>query len=174
MNRPLQTLVLLALLLPSVPALSATVRAPEVCAPPGGEATVAVSVDEARGLAGFKIALTYDANILEFKLAARTEATRSMMHVVNDREPGRLIVVMAAARGITGKDLPLVSLTFRVRENPPDPAAKSGKRKKPGKSGASGNPPPVCASLAFTGGQLMGEDLKEIPLAFGPGAKNAP
>lgn len=35
------------------------------------------------------------------------------MHVVNDKVPGRLIIVMAGARGISGKNFPLITLRFR-------------------------------------------------------------
>ncbi|MBU2488119.1 MAG: cohesin domain-containing protein [Proteobacteria bacterium] len=175
MNRATKTFCLLALLLLALPRLgiAATVYAPPACGVPGGQAEVIVSVDEVRGLAGFKLVLTYDAGVLEYVFTDRTGATRSMMHVVNDREPGRLIVVMAAARGISGRDVPLARFTFRVRED----AAHAGKgRGAEGEPGQGEDPAParVCSPLSFTGGQLMGDDLKEIPLAFGLCPQKAP
>lgn len=91
-------------------------------------------------LAGLKISLTYPPEILAFHSAAKTEATSSFMHVVNDKKPGKLIIVLASAKGISGTDIILLNLDFSVL------------------TGET-----ITTSLIDTTYcQLMSEDLKEI------------
>ena len=73
-----------------------------------------VSVDKVDNLAGIKLAITYDKNILKFVKAEKTTHTANMLYVVNDKVPGRLIIVMAATKGIAGKDMKLVQMTFEL------------------------------------------------------------
>jgi len=76
-----------------------------------------------------------------FKKGAKTKQTDSLMHVVNDKKPGQVIVVMAGARGIKGKNVPIFTLTFDV------------------KAGLKGN---HATKIAVTEVQLMSDQLKEI------------
>jgi len=39
-----------------------------------------------------------------------------MMHIVNDKKPGKLIIVMAAAKGIKGENFPILNLTFEIKK----------------------------------------------------------
>lgn len=102
---------------------------------------VPVTADRVERLAGVKLVLAYDADALTFKGASKTPQTQALMHVVNDRKPGRLVIVMAGARGIGGQDVRLLTLTFQ------------------GRNGAKRNPPTRIDILEC---QLLGEDLKEI------------
>jgi hypothetical protein len=102
---------------------------------------VPIIVDEVDNLAGVKLVMSYDPEILVFKKGAKTKETDSLMHVVNDKKPGQLIVVMAGARGIKGKNVPIFTLTFDV------------------KSGLKGN---HVTKIAVTEAQLMSDQLKEI------------
>jgi hypothetical protein len=63
------------------------------------------------------------------------------MHIINDKTPGKLIIVMAGARGIQGKEMTLLTLTFAV------------------KKGLTGN---QTTAIEAPEVQLMGDDLKEI------------
>lgn len=100
-----------------------------------------VRADGVEKLAGLKISLSYPVK-LQYKAAQKGNDFKSFLHVVNDKVPGKIIVVMASAKGVTGKNLPLFTLDFR----------DSGPMKTP----------PV-SPLRITGCELMSEDLKEIP-----------
>jgi len=75
-------------------------------------------IDKADALAGIKVVLSYDAKILKYTEARKTEATAGLMHIVNDKNPGRLIIVMAGAKGISGKDLTLMKVVFAAAKSP--------------------------------------------------------
>jgi len=99
-----------------------------------------LEINKVEKLAGLKISLTYPDKILQFKTATKTKATSSFMHVVNDKNPGKLIIVMASAKGISGSNVGLFNLDFKIIEN----------------SSAS------SVSIDMTTCQLMTEDLKEL------------
>lgn len=106
-------------------------------------------LDKAAKLAGMKLSLQYPKEILLFKAAAKTPATKNFLHVVNDKTPGRLVIVMASAKGITGNELELFKLEFSSVPISPRDEHKSFK-------------------IHATACQLMSEDLKEIPCNFSP------
>lgn len=106
-------------------------------------------LDEAAKLAGMKLSLQYPKEILLFTAANKTSATNNFLHVVNDKTPGRLVIVMASAKGITGNELELFELVFS-----PVPTSSSDKQK--------------LFEIHSTACQLMSEDLKEIPCNFSP------
>jgi hypothetical protein len=108
---------------------------------------LSLEIDKVEKLAGLKISLTYPDKILKFKSATKSKATSAFMHVVNDKHPGKLIIVMASAKGISGSDMALFDLSF-------DLAAPSGKTKS--------------ASIKMTSCQLMTENLKELPCETSP------
>ncbi len=76
---------------------------------------IPIMLDQARNLAGVKIVMTYNKNALEYEKASKTKHTSSLMHIVNSKNPGRLIIVMAGAMGINGRDIPLLTLHFRLK-----------------------------------------------------------
>lgn len=89
----------------------------------GAGETVKIPV-QARGienLAGVKLVMTYDADKLTFEAANKTPLTTSLMHIVNSKKAGRLIVVMAGARGVSAKDGVILDLRFRVPDGETDP-----------------------------------------------------
>jgi hypothetical protein len=73
-------------------------------------------IDEIENLAGLKIVMTYDPGILTYKKGVKTKYTSSLMHIINDKKPGLLIAVMAGARGIKGKEFPVLILTFDIKK----------------------------------------------------------
>ena len=97
------------------PALGVELTFPAVEIDPGGGFEMPVMVDGVENLAGVKLSLSYDQRVLTFKKAEKTRATTSLMHIVNDKKPGVLIIVMAGARGIKGKKFPLLRLTFEAK-----------------------------------------------------------
>lgn len=122
---------------------------PEHGASSGNRLTVPVCIDRVDNLAGMKLVLRYDHEVLRYRQTVRGEKAASLMHIVNDKQPGTLIVVMAGARGIAGKDLALFSLTFDIE--------KGLKQKQ-------------TTRIAITGCQLMSDQLKEIACTCRPAA----
>jgi len=108
----------MAILLCSGPVYATTLIISHVFAPPGDTVTVPIIIDQIDNLAGIKIVLSYDKNELSYVKAVKGMAAASLMHVVNDRNPGRLIIVMAGARGIKGKNIKLMNLTFKLKPVP--------------------------------------------------------
>ncbi len=121
---------------------AAVITIPEVEATPGGAIELPVKIDAVDNLAGVKLAITYNTDHLTFTEAEKTQATSPLMHIVNDKHPGRLIVVMAGARGIGGKDLSILTLRFQVK---PEVV------------------PPAETRIEITEVQLMSDQLKDIP-----------
>lgn len=99
-----------------------------------------LEIDKVEQLAGIKISATYPDSVLKFESATKTKATSSFMHVINDNVPGKLIMVMASAQGISGTDVALLDLNFKVLS---DSMVTS-------------------SSIDITQCQLMTENLKEI------------
>ena len=124
----------------AVPAGAVEIRIPPLTAKSGQSLEVPITIDEIDNLAGVKLVLTYDPEILIYKSGMKTKETDSLMHIVNDKKPGLLIVVMAGAQGIKGKDLPIFTLTFEVKKD-----IKENRTTK----------------ITITESQLMGDDLKE-------------
>jgi len=77
---------------------------------------IPLKLDQAQNLAGVKLVLAYDKNILEFKKAFKTKDSSSLMHIVNSKKPGRLIIVMAGATGINGHDITLLTIRFGLKQ----------------------------------------------------------
>ena len=79
---------------------------------------------------------------------ARTQGTQSLMRIIADKTPGKLIIVMAGARGIQGRDMTIMTPVFAIRK------------------GLAGNPTTVFEAPEV---QVMGNDLKEIECKVNPG-----
>jgi hypothetical protein len=92
------------------------IRISPLTAHPGQTIDVPITIDDVDNLAGVKLVMSYDPEILVFKKGAKTKQTDSLMHVVNDKKPGQIIVVMAGARGIKGKNIPIFTLSFDVKK----------------------------------------------------------
>lgn len=112
--RILLTFIILTFLLCPVMARATTLVIPRVSAVPGNVVEIPVKIDQIENLAGIKLVLSYDKTTLTYVKAVKAEAASSLMHVVNDKKPGQLIIVMAGARGIKGADMTLMTLTFTV------------------------------------------------------------
>ena len=89
---------------------------PAVKAKSGQSVDVPVMIDLVDNLAGVKLVMKYDTEILTFKKADKTKHTSSLMHIVNNKKPGTLVIVMAGARGIKGKNFSILSLRFEVKK----------------------------------------------------------
>jgi hypothetical protein len=105
--------MLLVLIIASASA-AAELRIPPVSGNQGEEIKLYVTVDKVDNLAGIKLTLLYDKDVLKFIRGERTQYTSNMLHVINDKVPGRLIIVMAAAKGFTGENAPLVEMAFEL------------------------------------------------------------
>lgn len=137
-----KTLLLCALLaiLWAVSVEALEIRIPALTVKSGQSIEIPIMIDEIDNLAGVKLVLTYDPETLTYKSGAKTKETDSLMHIVNDNKPGVLIIVMAGAKGIKGKDFPIFKLTFEAKKK-----AKEN----------------TTTKISITETQLMGDDLKE-------------
>lgn len=88
---------------------------PALKAKSGESIDIPIMIDRVDNLAGLKLVIKYDSKILTFKKGMTTKHSNSLMHIVNDKKPGRLIVVMAGAKGIKGKDFAVLKLTFEIK-----------------------------------------------------------
>jgi hypothetical protein len=142
---PAVLLLLLFFLPASVLATSAAwgteLRIPDMKGKAGQEIQVPLVIDQISNLAGMKLVLHYNKEILTFREGTRAKETQSLMHIINDKTPGKLIIVMAGARGIQGREMTILTLTFVI------------------KKGLIGNHTTVIEAPEV---QLMGDDLKEI------------
>lgn len=97
-------------------AVSAEIIIPPLKAKQGEIIDIPVLVDKADNIAGIKLTITYDKELLIFKEGNTSKSTRSVMLVVNDKTPGRLIIVMAGAKCVSGREVTLLTLTFEVKK----------------------------------------------------------
>jgi hypothetical protein len=132
--------LLSAILMPSS-AWGTELRIPDLTGRSGQEIRVPLVIDQTANLAGVKLILQYNKELLTFREGVKSPNTQSLMHIINDKTPGKLIIVMAGARGIQGKEMTLLTLTFAV------------------KKGLTGN---HATAIEAPEVQLMGDDLKEI------------
>jgi hypothetical protein len=100
-----------------------------------------ISVKQADQLAGVKLVLEYPKESLLLKAALKNESFNSFMHVVNDKRPGHLVLVMASAEGVSGEILELFNLRFNSTDQITSP----------------------YGLLKVIDCQLMSETLAEIP-----------
>lgn len=122
-------------------AWGAEVYIPPVQARSGSDIMVPIMIDQVDNLAGVKLVLSYDSNILQFVGGTKTKYADSLMHIINDKKPGVLVIVMAGAMGIGAKNFPIMELEFVVRK------------------GLKGNHE---TSIVFKEVQLMSDELEEI------------
>ncbi len=146
-NCTLKYLVCLMVLLIGTTAHGVELYAPDLTVKPGKKIMVPLMIDQVDNLAGIKIALIYDPTLLTYTGSARTDFSSSLMHIVNDRKPGMLIIVMAGARGIKGQGFPLFNLYFTSVS----PLRTS-----------------VKTQIRLKEIQMMGDDLKEVVCTFKP------
>ncbi len=98
-------------------------------------------IDRIDNLAGVKVVLSYDKKLITYKKGERGEKANSLMQVINDKTPGRLVVVMAGAQGIKGESIPIFNLTFESTKEIKEP---------------------LKTAIAIEEIQLMSDDLKDI------------
>ncbi len=134
-------LFLSSTILTASPAWGTELRIPDLTGRSGQEVRVPLVIDQTANLAGVKLILHYNKELLTFREGVKSQSTQSLMHIINDKTPGKLIIVMAGARGIQGKEMTILTLTFAV------------------KKGLTGN---QTTAIEAPEVQLMGDDLKEI------------
>ena len=105
-----------------------------------------VDVDKVEKLAGMKLMFEYSEQFLKLNNVQKAQTLNSFMQVVNDKTPGRTIVVMASASGVSGENFKLLDINFSKilqDEN-------------------------VTATVAPKECQMMSETLQDIPCTFAP------
>jgi len=112
---------------------------------PGQTLEIPVLLKNVPNMAGIKLAIQYDKDLLTYLRSEKTKTTASLMHIVNDKHPGKLIIVMAGARGVALNNQSIMNLFFKVKEN----ISKS-----------------VDTKFKINELQLMSDNLKELAYEF--------
>ncbi len=131
------------------PSWGTELKIPEVKAAAGQTIRIPIIIDKIDNLAGMKLAIKYDSGILTYKTGNKTSHTDSLMHIVNDKNPGKLIIVMAGAQGIKGENIPVFTITFGINKD------------------LEGN---HTTTLSITEVQLMSDKLEDIKCEINVGS----
>jgi len=95
---------------------AASVHLPTIRAVAGELVEIPVYLEKVENLAGMKLVLSYNSKILTFQEERKAPIAQSLMHIVNPQIPGKLIVVMAGAKGVQVNNGPIIYLTFKVND----------------------------------------------------------
>jgi len=117
----------------------------EMTAKPGQKIKIPVLLNNVPNMAGIKLALKFDKDLLTYKKSEKTKTTASLMHIVNDKHKGKLVIVMAGARGVPVNNQSIMNLYFQVNES----VSK-----------------PVDTKFKVTELQLMTDALKELAYEY--------
>ncbi|KPA16019.1 cellulosome anchoring protein [Candidatus Magnetomorum sp. HK-1] len=109
--------ILLLLLCLVINAYTAEIYIPKITALSGTEVKIPLLVDRINNLAGIKISINYDHNLLKFNKVIKSENTASLMHIVNSKTLGNIIVVMAGAKGVPIFNDKIMDVYFTVTDN---------------------------------------------------------
>jgi len=96
--------------IPIKPTLSIT----STMTPPGTSVTVAISIDDAIGIAGADILVNYDTNIVTINDVRATDLISGINLLVNDTIPGEIRLSMAGAQGIPAGNGALIEIDITV------------------------------------------------------------
>ena len=96
-------------------ALATEIYIEGIKAKPGQTIEMPIMIDKIDNLAGMKLVLRYDDALLTYKKSSKTKYSSSLMHIVNDKRPGVLIIVMAGACGDPGEEFPASAIFFPVK-----------------------------------------------------------
>ena len=117
----------------------------EMSVNPGQKIEIPVLLNYVPNMAGIKLALKFDKDLLTYVRSEKTKTTASLMHIVNDKHPGKLVIVMAGARGVAVNKQSIMNLYFTVNKTIPKP---------------------VDTKFKITELQLMSDSLKELAYEF--------
>ncbi len=81
-----------------------------------GYIEIPIMIDQVNKLAGVRLTIRYDSKTLIFKKGIKTKYSDPLICVINSKIPGKLIIVMAGANGISGKKFPLIKLMFEIKQ----------------------------------------------------------
>jgi hypothetical protein len=117
----------------------------EMTVKPDQKIQIPVLLNNVPNMAGIKLALKFDKDLLSYVKSEKTKTTASLMHIVNDKHPGKLVIVMAGARGVPVNTQSIMNLYFKVNNNIPKP---------------------VDTKFTVTELQLMSDSLKELEYEY--------
>lgn len=110
-----------------------------------GKTSYDLILENIEKLAGMKISLEYKEAQMKYTAATKSTNLNSFLHVVNDKTPGKLVVVMASAKGISASEQLILTLQFE-------------------KNNKTSSHPAITIKHC----ELMSEDLKEIKCNYTP------
>ncbi len=110
--------ILITIIFTAFISMGAELKAEKVDKQEPNTVEIKFSTVDALDLAGLKVVLHYDLQKMKYKSLDKSKETKGMMHVVNDKKPGKLIIVMASATGQKTADFDLFSINFEKLTNP--------------------------------------------------------
>lgn len=108
----LASVIFISIIFTALISVSAELKAQRVNNKETNTVEINISTIDAQDLAGLKVVLHYDLQKLKYKNLSKSKETKAMMHVVNDKNPGTLIIVMASATGQQTADFDLFTISF--------------------------------------------------------------
>ena len=90
---------------------------PEQSGSPGKDIIIPININDATGLAGADITVTYDKKILTFKQAVNTELFNGNFAVNDVSSDSKVVIRMASMKGIEKGSGALINMTFTVKAN---------------------------------------------------------
>lgn len=123
---------------------------PEIQAQGHKKIAIPLVVSKVDNLAGLKVVISYDQEILAYQGEHKAGIAGSLMHLVNAKTPGTLVLVMAGARGIALDDQPIIQFLFKILPESTDKTENS-------------------TLLKITEIQVMNDQLKTLSVQTGHG-----
>ena len=120
---------------------------PKIVGRYGSVIKVPFKINHVDNLAGIKLSIEYDNSVLKYKKIRKSDNAKSLMHTVNDKNDGKLIIVAAGAKGISLNDQSIFELHFKISKKIESPQ---------------------ITTLNITDGELMTEKLINIPYRTKP------
>jgi hypothetical protein len=82
----------------------------------GDKVRLKLVLNDVPNLAGLKVVLGYDADLMEYVGFRKAPVADTLMHMVNPKQKGRVIVVMAGAQGIALDNEPVMEVILQLKE----------------------------------------------------------
>ncbi|CAB5124168.1 hypothetical protein D3OALGA1CA_2780 [Olavius algarvensis associated proteobacterium Delta 3] len=99
------------------PVHAAQLVIPKISGKPGGTIAIPIVLKDVDKLAGLKLTIEFDSKLLLYRKAVKSSQASTLMYLENANTPGRLAVVMAGAVGISGREIPILTVIFSINKN---------------------------------------------------------
>lgn len=109
--------IIVCLLIWVTPLQAAQLVIPEIEGDPGEIIHIPIILKDIDNLAGLKLTISFDRTLLTYQNAIKSPHASGLMHLVNASSPGRLTIVMAGAAGISSRNIPVLTMIFKIHND---------------------------------------------------------